>query len=173
MIKGYNSLKAYPSQSPPLVLLDQAVGFSIAVNSSPCPCSSLGLSTGHSPLEVYLLWNGLIHEPQSLQKSTYCVVDLSMASNALGSTCSGVDLLMGHSHFEVSLLWHSPFHWPQTPAVSWSYPQPDTSRCSGMSLSMDTARCTCYTAWTSPWPQTLWGVRALMWTHPQLTVPLT
>ncbi|EOA96583.1 hypothetical protein Anapl_17704 [Anas platyrhynchos] len=43
----------------------------------------------------------------------------------------------------------------------------DFSGCSGMSLSMDPARCTCYTAWTSPWLQTLWGVCAPMWTHPQ------
>ncbi|KAK4807111.1 hypothetical protein QYF61_018452 [Mycteria americana] len=40
---------------PPLVPLDQTIGFNIAMNSSPCPCSSLDLSTDRRPLGEYLL----------------------------------------------------------------------------------------------------------------------
>lgn len=60
-------------------------------------CSSLCFSVGQSSLDVYLFWQGLIHEPQSLQRSTYCIMELS--TGALRSTCSGVGLLMDHNLF--------------------------------------------------------------------------
>lgn len=50
---NHKILKSYLLQSP--THLDQAIGFNIAMNSSPCPCSSLGVSIGHSPLEVYIV----------------------------------------------------------------------------------------------------------------------
>ena len=129
---GYNSLKVYPLQFPLLVPLDQAIGSNIAMNSSPCPCSSVGLSTDHSPLGGLpsLAW-------------TYSWATVS----------SGIYLLqpgLSHSRFEVYLLWHGLIHRPQSllrgvPAVSWTYPR----------------------------PQTLRGAPAPTWTYPQVTVPST
>lgn len=58
---GYTNLKVYPLQSTLLVPLeDPAIGFNVAINSSPCTCSSMHLSTDRGPLGVYLLQCGLI-----------------------------------------------------------------------------------------------------------------
>jgi len=94
----YNILNIYPLQSPPLVPLDQAIGFSVAMNFSPYPCSSMdlssettvssgiyllrrGLTHSHSHSEVYLFQHGLICGPQSLEGCICCVVGLSMATD--------------------------------------------------------------------------------------------
>ena len=144
---GYNSLKVYPLQFPLLVPLDQAIGFNIAMKSSPCPCSGMDLSTVHSPSGVYLLQRGLIHGLQSLQ----------------GVYLLRPGLIHSHSCFEVYLLRHCLIHQPQSlqgcTCSSVALPMAteslqgctccvtatDASRCSGMALctATDTSRSTC------------------------------
>lgn len=83
--------------------LQQFKGISITI-STPGP-----FRPGHS----VKCCDELIHEPQSLQSSAYCVMDLSTATDASRSIRSGVGLPTGHSFFRCV-----------KNAAAWTYPQP-------------------------------------------------
>lgn len=79
-------------------------GRRVAINSNPCPCSSLGFSFGHSPLGVYLFWRGLIYVPQSLRG----LLAVSWTNPWL-QMLQGLPVLVwiflrGHRHFRVCVL---------------------------------------------------------------------
>lgn len=106
---GYNNFKVFPLQSPPLIPLDRATGFNIAMNSFSFSCSSMALSIGHNLLGVYLLQCGLIWGPQSLQGCTCCVVNLSMGTDASRCYLLWRALIQSHRYFEMYLLQHGLF----------------------------------------------------------------
>lgn len=151
---GYNNLKVFPLQSPPLVPLDQTIVFNIAMNSSPCPCPGLDLSTDCSPLGVYLLQvvpylcatvspgvyllqRRLIHSHSRFEVPLFQRGLIHGPQCLQRYTCSSVALPTATVPSEVNLLQHGLTHGCSpsrgVPALSWAYPWPCALRCSSIS----------------------------------------
>lgn len=132
----------FPLQSPLLIALDWAVGFNIAVNSSPCPCPGFGFSTDCSPLRVYLLqvepylqatvfpgvyllWHRLIHSHSCFEVHLFQRDILHGPQCLQRHTCSSVALPTATAPSGVTLLQHGLIHGCSSsrgvPALLWAY----------------------------------------------------
>jgi len=107
---AYNNLKVFRLESPTLVPLDQIIEFNIAMNSSPCHCSGLDLSTECSSLGVHLLQ----------MEPFLCAIVFS------GVYPQQQKLIHSRSHFEMHLFSIAFFMGPNAlramMAPAWPYP---------------------------------------------------
>ena len=129
---------------------DQPIGFNIAVDSSPCPCSGLDLSSDFSPLGLYLpqvglqLWTTVspgVHllQHRLIHSHSHFKVHLFQYGLIHGpwrSTCFSVALPTATVPSEVNQLQYGliPGHSPAraVPALWWAYLWPHTLRSSSM-----------------------------------------